>query len=796
MNRRTFLELSMAGGFAPGAGPLAASPPVPSQPATIENGSFRVTADPGKGTFSAWWRGQRLLLDARSAAAGAAAFDLADTRYKRTVSTSRVRDPIGAGQQLTLAASDSRKEADLELRLTIYDGLDAFFVEVGVRNSSAKPLPLSRIEPVYAQMENSAALLWNANKVLTNGYIYYDPGQMEDFVFTSRRSIESFWNIALHHSGSGKTLVIGSIDNTRADTKVTVLREPVAVWDQSVQGLSLTITSALNRTFELAPGASITSGKIMFHPGDNPFRVLEQYASTYATAAAVKLNPVVSGWCSWFYTHRLVSEEEVLKNAEFVARHLKPYGMTVVQIDDGYYRAFGDWEGNERFKHGMKWLAGQIRQLGLVPGLWVAPYVIEKKAEVASKHPEFLVRGLDNEIHPIRDKDTFALDVTHPGGRKWIYDLFDTVANKWGYDFIKIDFVEWSLLAAPRYHDPSVSRAQAYRMGFQTMREAVGPHRHILDCGPAQNTVGLLDSERAELDLPDLTWAQYTNPQNSTAAAASRRYYFHGKTWITDVDHVGLAWLTPGQAQAAATLVAMSGGTIISGDRLIDLDPQRVETLTRILPAYGESARPLDLFRNSLARLFALPVHRDFGDWLVLAVFNYDERSPLVENIDLVDAGLDASKTFVAFEFWTQQLLGEFRGSIPLHLNPGSVQLIALREVRSVPQIVGTSRHFTQGGLELKDQNWAEPELHGILRGEAGTSNQVFIHIPRGWIFPGDDTAYQYHLPDYTAKVFNPQSDYSGAAPQQALLRLLFRFEQTADKPFSVKFERAPERKA
>ena len=161
-----------------------------------------------------------------------------------------------------------------------------------------------------------------------------------------------------------------------------------------------------------------------------------------------------------------------------------------------------------------------------------------------------------------------------------------------------------------------------------------------------------------------------------------------------------------------------------------------------------------------------------------------------------MDAGLDASKTFVAFEFWTQQLLGEFRGSIPLHLNPGSVQLLALREVRSVPQIVGTSRHFTQGGLELKDQKWAEPELHGILRGEAGTSNQVFIHIPRGWIFPGDDTAYQYHLPDYTAKVFNPQSGYSGAAPQQALLRLLFRFEQNADKPFSVKFERAPERKA
>jgi hypothetical protein len=791
MDRRMFLELGLAGALAPGASAQAAG-----QPVTIANKTFRITADPVKGTFSAWWRGERILLDARSVCAGAVEFDFFDPRYRRTSATAPVRDRIGAGQQLTISAVDSKREADLELRLTTYDGLDAFFVEMAVRNSSPKPLGLTHIEPVRAQMQDSAALIWNCDRLLTNGYIYYDPGQMENYVFTSRRSVESFWNIALQDSGSGKTLVIGSIDNTRADTKVAVMREQVAVWDSSVHGQSLTVTSALNRTFQLPAGATVASGKIMFHPGDNPFAVLEQYASTYAQAAAVKLNPVVNGWCSWFYTHHLVTEDEVLKNAEFVARNLKPYGMTIVQIDDGYYRAFGDWEANQRFPHGMKWVADEIRKLGLTPGLWVAPYVIQRAADVASKHPEFLVRGLDNRIHLIRGDDTYALDITHPGARQWLYGLFDTIANRWGYDFIKIDFVEWSLLAAPSYHDPSVSRAQAYRMGFETMREAIGPSRHLLDCGPAQNTVGLLDSERAELDLPELTWAQYANSQNSTAAATSRRYYFHGKTWITDVDHVGLAWLTPAQAQAAATLVAMSGGTIISGDRLVDLDAQRVETLSRILPAYGEAARPLDLFRRTLSRVFALPIRRNFGSWLVLAVFNYDERSPMVERVDLVDAGLDSAKTYVAFEFWTQQLLGEFHETMTLQLNPGSVQLVALREGRAVPQIIGTSRHFTQGGLELKDQQWSEPELRGVLRGEAGTSNEVFVHIPDGWRFPGDDTAYQYQLPEYTAKVFNPESGYTGATPRQELLRLLFRFERTGDRPFRVRFERVPERKA
>ena len=795
MNRRTFLELSAAGGLAQAGISLAAGQAGTPQPNSIENRFFRVVVDPAKGVFSAWRRGRQLLLNAHAAASGSVPFDLSNPRYNRSASAARINDAIGAGHQLVLAGADTRKEADLELRLAIYDDLDALFAEIAVRNPSAKPLPVSRLEPVRAQMDELGALLWNADRILTNGYIYYDPGEMQDYVFTSRRSFESFWNIALHDSESRRTLVIGSIENIRADTKVAVMREPVAVWDRSIRGLSLTVTCALNRTFELPPGALVASGKVMVHADEGPFRALEQYASTYAKAAGVKLNPIINGWCSWFYTHTQVTEDEVLKNAEFVARRLKPFGMTVVQIDDGYYRAFGDWEGNERFPHGMKWLADRIRQLGLTPGLWLAPYVIRQGTEVAGDHPEFLVRGLDGNIHPIRGDDTFALDVTHPGARKWLYELFDTVANKWGYDFLKIDFVEWSLLAAPRYHDSSVSRAQAYRIGFQTIREAIGSHRHLLDCGPAQNTVGLLDSERAELDLPELVWRQYTSRQSGTAAAASRRYYFHGKTWITDVDHVGLGWLTPSQAQAAATLVAMSGGTIISGDRLIDLDPQRLEALTRILPAYGTAARPVDLFRNDLSRIFALAVHRDFGDWLVLAAFNYDAQSPLVETIELAEAGLDASKTYIAFEFWTQQLLGEFRGTMPLRLNPASVQLVSLREVLPHPQIAGTSRHFTQGGLEIKSQHWAEPELHATLNGEAGTSNEVFIHMPPGWAFPGDNTVYQYQLQNYAAKVLNPVSGYSGEPSHAPLLRLFFRFEESGERPFVVRFEpsRAPQ---
>ena len=113
---------------------------------------------------------------------------------------------------------------------------------------------------------------------------------------------------------------------------------------------------------------------------------------------------------------------------------------------------------------------------------------------------------------------------------------------------IKIDFVDWSLLSAHRYHDPSVSRAQAYRKGFEIMRRALGPECHLQDCGPGPVTVGLLDSMRIELDQ---NYGFRKRPGNSTsldpassAPAAAKRYYFHKRTWINDADHVCLNLLS------------------------------------------------------------------------------------------------------------------------------------------------------------------------------------------------------------------------------------------------------------
>ena len=96
-----------------------------------------------------------------------------------------------------------------------------------------------------------------------------------------------------------------------------------------------------------------------------------------------------------------VSEDEVISNTEFAAKHLKQFGLEYIQIDEGYQKWHGDWEGNDRFPHGMKWLANKIKENGFKPGIWISPYIISEPTEVFQKHPGWLLKKMDGSLKRI-----------------------------------------------------------------------------------------------------------------------------------------------------------------------------------------------------------------------------------------------------------------------------------------------------------------------------------------------------------------------------------------------------------
>src|SRR6185312_8734265 len=251
---------------------------------------------------------------------------------------------------------------------------------------------------------------------------------------------------------------------------------------------------------------------------------------------------------------------------------------------------------------------------------------------------------------------------------KWLFDLIDTIANDWGYEMIKIDFVAWSIFATDRYYDPTFSSAQVYRKGLEIVRNAAGDKCHILECGPGAITVGLIDSMRIEADVyygfNEAAWETYFTHPVSSASAAAKRYYFHKRTWINDADHICMDILNNQQSEAAATLIAMSGGNLVSGDRLIQLDPYKLEILQKITPSYGEAAIPVDLFDAEMQSVFAMKIKKQFAEWTVVGFFNPSLTTTAVKNFSLERLWLDPNKTYIAFDFWKKQFIGEISNEI------------------------------------------------------------------------------------------------------------------------------------
>jgi alpha-galactosidase len=805
-DRRRFIQtVSLASPGLPWLVQAVASDQSADKPSSfqIENQFFGVSYETKTGRLNAWRKGGDPFLIAATARVlmPEATRATSESQYSRTIEVHKASDTLGSGQQLVAKCTDRRQQVDFEIRITLYDGRDALVVETLCSNPSRKnSLTIQKIEPLRAVFDDGGACIWTGvHKVLTNGYMYYDPGRLEDFDRVRRRPVQSVWNMGFYRGEREPGLVIGFLENDFADGRIA------AWYDDTVQGtplkggFSLTLESLCNQEMVLPPGASKTAGRLIFNIAPDPFTALESYAQAVGDVHKVRLNSIINGWCNWFFTHEFVTEEEIVRNTEFAAAHLKTYGLEYIQIDDGYQRAYGSWEGGDNFPHGMKWMANKIREHGLRPGIWVAPYCITDGTDVHQHHPDWLVRNLDGSIKlcrkaqptPVSEggygdpqfmRDIYGLDITNPAAAEWMRKLFDTIANDWGYDFIKIDFVEWTLLAAERYQDPAFSKAAAYRKGFEIMRQATGPNRHLLDCGPMNVTVGLLDSTRIELDLAWLSWEQYVKHSNSNAPAMAKRYYFHKRTWINDDDHLGLALLTIPQAQAAASIIALSGGTMISGDRLIDLDPTRLEILKKVLPAYGVAARPIDLFERDEPEIFAVPVKRNFGEWLVVGIFNYDENAAAEKQVSLDRLRLDSAKKYVAHEFWGQSLLGEVQGELRVKLEPSSVALVALHEKLSVPQVVSTERHYAQGALELESVTWDgfSLTLQGVSLGPIGTAHNVAVYIPERYAWAEKLAGYFYDFGSYSLKLMGPQ-----------ILRVHVRFDNTQRVPWEVKFKTA-----
>lgn len=286
-------------------------------------------------------------------------------------------------------------------------------------------------------------------------------------------------------------------------------------------------------------------------------------------------------WCSWYQYYTGVTQADILENLHGFATHDLP--VEVVQIDDGYQAEIGDWlTPSDRFES-LTGLVGQIQSEGRRAGIWVAPFLVGSRSQLAKDHPDWLVGGAVAGHN--WDQELGVLDVTHPAAAAHLAEVFARM-REWGFDFYKIDFCYAGAQEGAR-HDPRVSSVAAYRRGLELIRASIGPQAYLLGCGaPTIASVGLVDAMRISPDTalyPDVPTDDPSKPGLGNAMANGvARAWQQGRFWINDPDCI-LARPELGRRAQWADHVRTFGGLRATSDRVAALDDWGLTTTRELL---------------------------------------------------------------------------------------------------------------------------------------------------------------------------------------------------------------------
>ncbi len=226
--------------------------------------------------------------------------------------------------------------------------------------------------------------------------------------------------------------------------------------------------------------------------------VFSEYANVLGERFGVRKRPAPRVWTSWYSFAADIDEDRLLG----ILDGLDDLPFDCFAIDDGWQRAIGDWRANHRFRSGMDDLAARIRAAGLLPGLWLAPFIARAGARILREHPDWFVRDDTGELvragHNWGD-DYYGLDLTHPGALAYITDLIRQIVA-WGYRFLKLDFLFGG--AIPGRRRGELAREAAYRRGIEAIRGAAGDDTYLLGCGaPIVPSLGVFDAIRIGPDV-------------------------------------------------------------------------------------------------------------------------------------------------------------------------------------------------------------------------------------------------------------------------------------------------------
>jgi hypothetical protein len=470
----------------------------------------------------------------------------------------------------------------------------------------------------------------------------------------------------------------------------------------------------------------------------------EQYANALARQYRIKCHPQPTGYCTWYSNPHggAGDEKSIVELAEVAARELKPFGFSFVQIDDkwqdgkernGPARRFYRVKPDGAYGHGIKPVSDRLTNLGLTTGLWFLPFASDPKDPEFAERQHWFMKRADGALYETPWGNT-SLDLTHPEVQSYLTGLVRTI-HSWGVNYFKMDGL-WTGSATEQiyvndgyrddhignnapFHEPKKTNIEVMRDGLRMLRRAAGPDVFFSGCNLSQNmrslagSIGLVDSMRIGPDNGQ-GWRDYREEIASNGSGSlitgpvrgTRLYFMHGRLWWNDPDPCYVRASIPlKHARLIASWVAISGQFNLNSDWIPGLPSERLDILKRTMPPHGVTARPVDYFDTIMPGMWLVT---DSGQRIrhdVLGLFNWESRDQVMV-CSAARAGLEAARRYHAFDFWSNAPAPSFQAEFKFDVPAQSCRAIAVRPADGHPVLVSTSRHITQGILDVAREEW------------------------------------------------------------------------------------------
>lgn len=632
---------------------------------------------------------------------------------------------------------------------------DAVDVTVAIENCSTEPIRLDAIDVL-----NGTTPFGPTDQVFIHGYQSWTPTatlrldesfpeekpkdrpQMVDLA-APRDATTSHAVTAL--SGDPGELTLGFLEHGAYLTRFDLDLRP----DSESGETALTAVCPLDGV-ELAPGDCRESATLRIEAGRSVADALADIADSVGDRmdARIPKSPP-TGWCSWYHYFTDVTADDIRENAA----ELDGWGVDidVVQIDDGYEMAFGDWCTLTTGFESMAELRADVTAAGYDPGLWLAPFYVQADSRLASEHPEWLVtRGGSPVDAGARHGPMYALDTTHPDVTAWLSETFRTIVTEWGFEYLKLDFLYAGALPGDRHVD--VTRVEAYRRGLETIRDVVGD-AFVLGCGaPGLPSVGLVDAMRIGPDT-----APYWRKEGDSASQPSHenavrnvlnRHFCHRRLWVNDPDCQLVREttdLTTAERESFAALVALLGGSNFLSDAVAEIDGAGQRLFERTLPPVADGR--IDDFG---AKEFPERVvcERAADGAVAVAAFNWSDepRRLRVDPEEYVVSNGENSSSYGADAAAADRLpplswealpssdeaVRLHRGLVEREIDPHGCLLVhcAPTPTESRPTLVGAD-HLANGASQVTDVDWTDGTLSVTLTADEPMT--LYAATSDGW---------------------------------------------------------------